>query len=65
MDSEQTTTILEAMRDVQISMVVECWHFSRMFVRLLLKLDVEEQKHYKSQFRWFIKKVENALEQVD
>jgi hypothetical protein len=46
-------------------MAVESWRFSRVFDRLLLKLDAGEQTRYKSQFRWFIKKVEEALEQAD
>ena len=36
-----------------------------MFDRLLTKLDAGEQNRYKSQFRWFIKKVEEALEQAE
>ena len=55
----------EAMRDAVISMAVESWRFGRVFDRLLLKLDAGEQNRYKSQFRWFIKKVEEALEQAD
>lgn len=64
-NSEQTTATPEAMRDAVISMAVESWRFSRVFDRLLLKLDAGEQNRYKSQFRWFIKKVEEALEQAD
>ena len=64
-DSEQTTTTPEAMREAVISMAVESWRFGRVFDRLLLKLDAGEQNRYKSQFRWFIKKVEEALEQAD
>lgn len=48
-----------------INMAVESWRFGRVFDRLLLKLDAGEQNRYKSQFRWFIKKVEEALEQAD
>ena len=59
---EQTATPSEAMRDAVISMAIESWRFARVFDRLLLKL---EQNRYKSQFRWFIKKVEEALEQAD
>jgi hypothetical protein len=36
-----------------------------VFDRLLAKLDAGEQNRYKSQFRWFIKKVEEALEQAE
>lgn len=63
-DSEQTTTP-ETMRDAVISMAVESWRFGRVFDRLLTRLDAGEQNRYKNQFRWFIKKVEEALGQVD
>lgn len=64
-NSEQTSTTPEAMRDAVISMAVESWRFGRVFDRLLTKLDAGEQNRYQSQFRWFIKKVEDALEQVE
>ena len=48
-----------------VSMAVESWRFGRVFDRLLLKLNAGEQNRYKSQFRWFIKKVEDALKQAD
>lgn len=64
-NTEQTFTTHEAMQDAVISMAVESWRFGRVFDRLLLKLDAGEQNRYKSQFRWFIKKVEEALEQAD
>ena len=64
-DTEQNTAIREAMRDAVISMAVESWRFGRVFDRLLAKLDAGEQNRYKSQFRWFIKKVEEALEQAE
>lgn len=64
-DHEQATTTLDAMRDTVINMAVESWRFGRVFDRLLTKLDAGEQNRYKSQFRWFIKKVEEALEQAD
>lgn len=63
-DSKQTTTP-DVMREAVISMAVESWRFSRVFDRLLTKLDAGEQSRYKSQFRWFQKKVQEALEQAD
>jgi hypothetical protein len=63
--SEQETTTPEAMRDAVISMAVESWRFGRVFDRLLTKLDAGEQNRYKSQFRWFLKKVEEALDQAN
>ncbi len=64
-NSEKTTMASEAMRNAVISMAVESWRFGRVFDRLLTKLDAGEQNRYKSQFRWFIKKVEEALEQAE
>lgn len=64
-DSEQTKTPPEAMRAAVISMSVASWRFGRVFDRLLMKLDAGQQNRYKSQFRWFIKKVEEALEQAE
>ena len=43
-------------------MAVEAWRFGRVFERLLMKLDAGEQARYRNQFRWFTKKVEEALE---
>ena len=53
------------MREAVIGMAVESWRFGKVFDRLLTKLDAGEQSRYKSQFRWFFKKVEEALEQAD
>ncbi len=64
-DSEQTISSSDALREAVISMAVESWRFGRVFDRLLLKLDAGEQNRYKSQFRWYIKKVEEGLEQAD
>ncbi len=64
-DSEKTTTTPEAMRDAVIRMAVESWRVGKVFDRLLTKLDAGEQNRYKSQFRWFLKKVEEALEQAN
>lgn len=48
-----------------INLAVESWRMGRVFQRVLTKLDAGEQNRYKSQFRWFIKKVEEALEQAE
>jgi hypothetical protein len=62
---DKATASPESMREAVIIMAVESWRFGRVFDRLLTKLDAGEQNRYKSQFRWFIKKVEEALEQAD
>ena len=62
---KQASVTPDTMRETVVSMAVESWRFGRVFERLLLKLDAGEQNRYKSQFRWFLKKVEDALEQSD
>lgn len=64
-DPKQTTTSPEAMRNAVISIAIESWRFAKVFDRMLTKLDAGEQNRYQSQFRWFIKKVEEALEQAE
>jgi hypothetical protein len=56
---------IDALNQVVISMAVESWRFSRVFDRMLMKLDAGEQARYKSQIRWFIKKVEEAMEDAE
>lgn len=51
--------------DVIINMAIESWRFSRVFDRLLIKLDAGEQKRYRSQLRWFMRMIEESLEQVN
>ncbi|RZT98267.1 hypothetical protein EV681_0043 [Advenella incenata] len=64
-DSEHHEGNSEILLDVVVSMAIESWRFGRVFDRLLLKLDIEKQNRYRSQFRWFIKKVEEALAQAE
>jgi hypothetical protein len=60
--SEQTEA---TMREAIICMATESWRVGRVLDRLLTKLDDEEQRRYKSQFRWFMKKVNDALEMAE
>ena len=65
METDNTNGRIEMLTQVVIGMAVESWRFGKTYDRLLTKLDAGEQNRYKSQFRWFIKKVEEALEQAD
>jgi hypothetical protein len=64
-DSEQIIRTPEAMRNAIISLAVESWRFGRVFDRLMQKLDAGEQNRYRNQYHWFLKKVEEALEQAE
>lgn len=65
MDIEDSNGRKEILTQVVIEMAIESWRFSKTYDRLLARLDAGESNRYKSQFRWFIKKVEEALEKAD
>ena len=52
----------EALAEALLAMAIESWRVDKVFGRVLDRLDVQEQRKYRSQFRWFLKKVEDALE---
>jgi hypothetical protein len=64
-ENTQQSITPEILTQSVINMAVESWRFGRVFDRLLTKLDAGEQNRYKSQFRWFLKKVEEALDQAN
>jgi hypothetical protein len=45
-----------------IDISVESWRFSRLFARLLSKLDAGEADRYTSQYRYYLKRLEETLE---
>lgn len=45
-----------------INIVVESWRFSRLFSRLLTKLDAGESQRYANQFKFYLKQLEDNLE---
>ena len=51
----------EALTKSLLDVAVESWRFGRLFDRLLTKLDAGEQGRYRSQFRWFQRKLEDSL----
>jgi hypothetical protein len=45
-----------------VDLSVESWRFSRLFSRLLSKLDAGEGTRYVNQYRYFVKRMEESLE---
>ncbi len=45
-----------------INLSVESWRFSRLFSRLLSKLDAGESQRYLSQYKYHLKQIEDSLE---
>jgi hypothetical protein len=58
-NSEKPTP--EALTQSILDISVESWRFGKLFDRLLTKLDAGEQGRYRSQFRWFQKKIDESL----
>ncbi|MDR2354068.1 MAG: hypothetical protein LBF22_13125 [Deltaproteobacteria bacterium] len=52
-------------REIIIEMARESWRFSALFRRLLQKLEETETNRYLNQYRWFIKKLDEALAKLD
>lgn len=52
----------ELLRRSVIDMAVEAWRFRRVFEKAVGRLDPGERGRYYSQFSWFMKKVEAALQ---
>lgn len=52
----------EASRKSLINIAVDSWRFSRLFSRLLYKLDAGETHRYTNQYRFYIKQLEENLE---
>ena len=57
-DCEKNLSVLSSSL---IDVAVESWRFSKIFERMLLKMDAGEQSRYQSQYRWFLKKLEESL----
>lgn len=52
------------LEDSLIDIAVESWRFSRLFARVMNKLDAGEAGRYVNQLRYFQKKVEENLDAV-
>lgn len=52
----------ESLLNLVVDIAVEAWRFGKVFEKVINKLDIVEQKKYISQYKWFVKKVNIALE---
>ena len=63
--NEEQNVASDQLQESVICLAVEAWRISRVFERVLAKLDEGEQGRYKNQFRWFLKKVEEAMNHAE
>lgn len=61
MENESNQISNDSLNQAIVDMAVESWRFSKVFERLIQRLDAGEQGRYVGQFRWFIKKIESSL----
>jgi len=52
----------ELLEQSLIDVAVESWRFSRLFARIVSKLDAGESVRYTNQLRYFQKKIEGSLQ---
>lgn len=56
---------MSELKESLTSIAVESWRFSKVFERLLSKVDSSEQSRYSNQYKWFQKKLNESLNQAD
>lgn len=57
--------LASALEHSLIEMAVESWRFSRVFARVLNKMDAGEASRYINQLRYFQKRVEETLDSIN
>jgi hypothetical protein len=61
LDTQKNTPTHEDLVKSLIDISVESWRFTRLFARLLGKMDAGDGTRYANQLRYFIKKIEDSL----
>lgn len=54
----------DTIKDSLISLAIESWRFTRVYLRLLSKLDADDQKRFTSQYLYFKKQLEDKLKDM-
>jgi len=62
LDTQKTIPTHEDLVKSLIDISVESWRFTRLFARLLGKLDAGDGTRYSNQLRYYVKKLEDNLE---
>ena len=61
MAAQESSSTGNSPEDALLNLAVEGWRFSKLFTRLLAKIDIAETSRYANQLRYFLKKVDENL----
>lgn len=61
-DLQQLQKINDLLTKSLVDIMGETYRFKRVFMKVISKLEVEDQNKYTSQFAWFTKRVDKATE---
>lgn len=61
MNETITDMSTDSARNALLSLAVEGWRFTRSYLRLISKLDAGDQNRFASQYRYFLKQLEDKL----
>ena len=62
--SKNNSRSLESLEQSLVDIAIESWRFSRLFSRLLEKLDAGENSRYINQHRFYLKRLDENLKQA-
>lgn len=62
MSEDIPNATLSELEQSLLDLATESWRFSRLFARVLTKLDAGEPRRYQNQLRYFQKRVEDGLQ---
>ena len=54
---------IEVLMKSLLELAVESWRFSKVFERIVMKLDAGEKARYFGQYRWYVKRLDELLAQ--
>lgn len=54
----------EILMNALLNLAVEAWRFSKVFERVISKLDAGEKARYLGQYRWYLKRMEELLDET-
>lgn len=65
MEKQEGLVGTEILMKSLLELAVEAWRFSKVFERVIMKLDAGETARYLGQYRWYIKRMEELLEEAE